>query len=262
MNVFEDLVVELKEENLLEDTIIDRDALSSRDSYYPANGPRVAPLNLDQLLNVKSESSKSARPAQNTASAKNRLSDQLSTLQLVEFVISAAEKTSGKTSRHFDDLSVKKAFHRYGQAGSDPDCDEYFEAESALISTLGDWEADLSKRDAAVQPGAVRSCAESANPPLSPQALFAMLRFYRGIPPSESTYTKFDFVVTRLFSKFVDGDKREALCSREEIVKHLTQKYAAWGLDEFESLPPHDAKVLSMVSTFDNFNSEALHSSG
>ena len=56
-----------------------------------------------------------------------------------------------------------------------------------------------------------------------------MLRFYRSLDISDAVSKKFDFVITRLFSKFVDGERREMLCSQAEIAKHLNQRYLDGG---------------------------------
>jgi len=257
MNVFEDLVVELKEENLLENTVMDHGARSINGAPLKASDISVSVASNGNHKASKVGNREDYRPAPNAKQVKKQLSEQLSALQLIEFVLSAAENLEGSATQPFDDLPVKKAFHRYNQAGSDQDSNDFFEAESELISSLSDWEDNLAKRDSQIQPSAIRLYTETANPPLSPQALFAMLRFYRGVPVSEWSYTKFDFIVTRLFSKLGDGDKRAMICSRSEIVRHLTERYAEWGMDGFKSLPADDPEIAMLGLSFDDFGNEA-----
>jgi hypothetical protein len=163
------------------------------------------------------------------------LADRMAALQLIEYVISSSGRICGALFEQFDDLSVKKTFHLYGQACSDVDSQEYFEAESALLSAIESWERDLANRDSEIPPWALREYAENANPPLSPQALFAMARFYRKAPFTEEISAKFEFVITRLFSKVSESDTREILCPRNEIVRHLQQKYNDWNIDQVRS---------------------------
>jgi hypothetical protein len=264
MNVFEDLIVELKEENLLEETIIERPLEASallHGAQAQSNGNGSADHNgngkpsVEFRIETPHKEKYRAAPKSEVISAK--LADQVAALQLIEFVIAASDRANGGHSIGFDELTVKKALHHYGQTAGDPDSDEFFEAESTLISSINAWEADLTDRDSRIPPTALRKYAENANPPLSPQALFAVLRFYRGVPVSESSYAKFDFIVTRLFSKFVDGERRDLLCPRGEIVRHLTQRYAEWGMEGFKSIPADDPDVALLGLSFDDFRAEA-----
>ena len=260
MNVFEDLIVELQEENLLEETV----ALRPKTNGYKkgsTNGNGNGKGTSDNLVTFESvaASPPKYRAPLKPEAVKTNLADQMSALQFVEFVISAAEKLQGSAGQPFDDLQVQKDFHYYSQAGADTESNEYFEAESALIDSLRNWEEDLMRRDQALPSDMIRRCAESANPPLSPQALFALVRFYRSVPVSENSYLKFDFVVTRLFSKFVDGDRRDMLCSRSDVVKHLGQRYSEWGMNAFKSLPVDDPDVALVCLSFDDFAAEVDH---
>jgi hypothetical protein len=264
MNVFEDLIVELQEENLLEETVALRPKTNGNSHKNgSANGNGNGNGHYDNLVTFESVSPSTPkyRAPLKPEAVKTNLADQMSGLQFVEFVISAAERLQGSAGRPFDDLQVQKDFHYYSQAGSDTQTNEYFEAESALIDSLRKWEEDLLRRDQAVPADMIRGCAESANPPLSPQALFALVRFYRSVPVSENSYLKFDFVVTRLFSKFIDGERRDMLCSRSDVVKHLNQRYSVWGMNTFKSLPGDDPDVALVCLSFDDFAAEANNAS-
>src|SRR5215468_12121981 len=99
MKVFEDLVVELKEENLLEETVIDHSGLKTN-----GNGKRSDDLNLSQyatefdfdapsLENQKTPNSSSngSQRKPNPDVVKRRLSEVMSALQFVEYVLTAVE---------------------------------------------------------------------------------------------------------------------------------------------------------------------------
>lgn len=257
MKVFEDILVELQEENLLEETVLLPPKANGNGTAYP-----IPPSSNGNGHRNGSSSTKRKQPDPYRGALRRDVgrinpSDQMSALQLVEFVVSEAERLDRAAGRPFDDLQVQKALHRYTQSGTDKESDEFLEAESALVESLRSWEEDLVKRDASIPVDKLRRYAESANPPLSPQALFALVRFYRTVPVSENAYLKFDFVVTRLFSKFIDGERREILCPRAEVVKHLNQRYSDWGMNAFKALPADDPDVALVCLSFDDFAAEA-----
>jgi hypothetical protein len=261
MNVFEDLLVELKDENLLEETV-DLSPISdwAGGASLKASKPSLKGNGKNQKNGSNTRKQKAADGDPHLKQSQSNtaiLSDQMSALQFVDFVISAAHRLGGAAGLPFDDLLVQKAFHRYTQAGNDTESEEFLEAELALHNSLRSWDTDLVNRDSNLPVGALRRYTESAIPPLSPQALFALVRFYRTIPFSESALFKFDFVVTRLFSKFVDGDRRDLLCTRSDVVKHLSQRYSKWGLDAFKSLPSDDPDIALVCLSFDEFAAEA-----
>lgn len=258
MNVFEDLIVELKEENLLEETI----PLPSKTNGNGTVSVDAAFLSQDANGSGNGNGNgNGVRGHIKRERAETNLSDQVSGLQFVEFVVGASERHAGLSGLPFDELQVQKALHRYNQSSSEPESSGFSEAESALIESLRSWEDDLVKRDQSLTVESLRQFAETANPPLSPQTLFALVRFYRSLPVSENSYLKFDFVVTRLFSKFVDGDRREMLCSRSEVVKHLDQRYSAWGMNAFKSLPADDPDIALVCLSFDDFAAEVDNAS-
>ena len=259
MKVFEDIIVELQEENLLEETVLVPPKTDSNGNGHVArpssNGNGNGHKNGSSSANKKQPAID--RAAFLPKSERTNPADQMSALQFVEFVVSAAERLGGAGTLPYDDLQVQMAFHRYTQATSDSSSEEYVEAEAALVNSLRSWEEDLVKRDQAVPVVAIRRFAETANPPLSPQALFALIRFYRSVPVSENAYLKFDFVVTRLFSKFVDNERREIICSRHDVVKHLDQRYSEWGMNAFKSIPADDPDIALLCLSFDDFSAEA-----
>ena len=273
MNVFEDLVIELKEENLLEETVIDRSVptangngnsrpISTFDSAVRDLIDEVPKFEVPGAAAVDSalefDDAPAYTPALNPENIRQGIGDRMSALQLVDHVFAAVEANlNGAKSGLFDDLTVKKAFHRFAQASAAPDSNEYFEAESAVLAGIGMWEETLQMRDGQIPADAIRRYAEAANPPLSPQALFALARFYRNADFSRQTLAKFDFVVTRLFSKFVDGEKRDLLCSREEIRRHLNQRYDDWSGGSFRPVAADDPDIVRLVLGFDKMAAEA-----
>ena len=238
MNVFEDLVVELKEQNLLEETIMGLSVPGTRGNGKPPQGADHGPGTLNGSSSASAEAdwdlpatidanSKRRRPGVETV--RRSIAGKFQALQFADYVLSAADKRPNvPKAAGGDDLHLKKALHTFAQFSGDTESDEFFEAECSLISQLEAWEAALAERDRNISVEALRNYAEHASPPLSPQTLFALIRFYRDQPCTRETRSKFDFVVTRLFSKFADRDQRDLLCPRAEIVKHLKGRYSDW----------------------------------
>lgn len=248
MNVFEDLIVELKEQNLLEETILDFDQLQ---------------IELDDVGESAGSAGHAATWNEHAAApkaevVKKRISEQMVALQMVDHVFTGVERDFLKTEPQvFDDLPAKKALHRYVQASKSPDSDDFFEAESKLLLEMEAWTLALTARDREIAVAALRRYCETAQPPLSPQALFSLARFYITLEPSDETVRKFDFVVTRLFSKIEDGGQRSLICSRDEIVGHLKKRYSDWAVVQPHLQASNEQDVTAAVLNFKQFITEA-----
>ncbi len=265
MNVFEDLIVELKQENLLEDTVIDLDVLhgSDKESIHPPNG--FASNDLDALTRSPgfelSAGSHESPDGGSDRAGTDRLSEiyrkrataQVSYLQMVEHVLSAVERTFLNIEPDsFDDIAVKMALHRFLQVSGD----DLSEAEGKLTAETEAWRSALANRDRSIPVSSLRRYSETCQPALSPQALFSLARFYRELPYNETNRGKFDFIVTRLFSKSIGGHMREPLFGRDEIVGHLKSRYSDWS-GQRVSFSADDPDVLLTVLSFEDFVIEA-----
>src|SRR5690606_10232902 len=204
MTVFEDLIEELKEENLLESTVIE-----------PTGG---SPDGLAGGSDVPTFE-KAASPAE---FFKKRAEGEVASLQMVQHVLSGVEREHMKSAAMpFNDLKVKKALHDFLQESESPNSEKAKEAEFELLEQTQDWFASLAERDREISVANIRRFCENSRPVLSSQALIALTRFYRNAPFSEDTRSKFDFVVTRLFSKDLGDGKRRSLFERNDSIGHI-----------------------------------------
>ena len=259
MNVFEDLIEELKEENLLEETVI---AIGKTGASMVSPSPQtLAPALLKTDLEG-TQASATETDLESTAASevefyRKRAMDEVSSLQMVEHVISGVEREHMKmTPSSFDDLAVKKALHRFLQV-SDVGSDDHGSAELELLKETQSWCTVLSKRDANISVANIRRYCENSRPVLSSQALMALARFYRNSPFSEPVRGKFDFVMTRLFSRETGEEQRKQLFGRAEMIGHIRSLYAQWAsLDLFPEEVDAD-KIRSTVDRFDSFADEA-----
>jgi hypothetical protein len=259
MNVFEDLIDELKNENLLEETVIeipqpsrtsgpdahDNESFSGDDAGFAFADDEA--LSADPLeddgLDVL------ATPANDFF--RKRAMDEVSSLQMVEHVFSGIEREYMKIApAAFDDLEAKKALHRFLQLSTDPDSSECSEAEGELLRETEAWSTALFERDAAISVANLRRFCENSRPVLSSQALMALARFYRNSPYSEPARGKFDFVMSRLFSREVADAKRRTLFGRIEMIGHIKTLYANWASVSLYPAGDMDSNVQSAVAKF------------
>ena len=268
MTVFEDLIVELKEENLLEETVISVDKLTA--SAVFTNGSEehdFADLIDDDAPSFDEAPAETGAAivtgdiekerARSSSSLQQFASEQIATNQMVEHILASIEQSRFKASESgFDELEAKKALHMFQQASADPSSMEYAEAEAELSAQVSSWQKTLAGRDAELSVEVLRRFCETCQPALSAQALFSLARFYRRLPYSELARGKFEFIVTRLFSKKAEGEKRALICHKDEVLGHLRSRFKD-SADSYLSIPGDDEDVKVIVRTFDDFMAEA-----
>lgn len=250
MSVFEELIDELKDEDLLEETIFSLNQKSSSGSQSPAEvstkptdadpqsnsdplveDPIVDETRAEPEIEVEADADDmfAEQPADEREIYRRRAMDEVSSLQMVEHVLSGIEREHMKMAPAiFDDFEVKKALHKYLQISSPVNSDEHSEAEYQLFQETEKWFSALAKRDGNISVANVRRFCENSRPVLSSQALMSLARFYRNSPYSEGVRGKFDFVMTRLFSREIGDEKRKLLFGRIEMLSHIKTLYGNW----------------------------------
>ena len=219
MDVFQDLIEELRDENLLEETVIDFAALAAALPAQPNGDSEVAE---GELAEVKT-------PETEADFYRKRAMDEVSSLQMVEHVLSGIEREHLKiVPATYDDLQAKKALHTFIQVHADPTSTDYAEAEFRLMRETEQWMSALSERDKKITAANLRRFCENSRPGLSSQALMALCRFYRNSAYSEASRSKFDLVMTRLFAREIEDQKRRLLFSPVDMVGHIKTLYANW----------------------------------
>jgi hypothetical protein len=314
MSIFEDLIEELKEENLLEETVIEfhekndflnRQAeeinnaknsqarnsdgdensqplthLSSNEEagIFQAEYPDEAEIysaeeillqeepilleNADVLISTLEPEAAQRYPeverTQIFVSEKEyfrkRAMDEVTGLQMVDHVLSGVEREQMKlVPKPYDDLPVKMALHDFLQIAHETNTTEHAQSEFRLMQETENWCSALSHRDKHISIAHLRRHCETTRPPLSSQALIALARFYRNSPYSESVRSKFELVLTRLFSREDEFDQRELLLNREEMIQQLKELYADWSSIQLYSSAEDDSDILISVMKFEDF---------
>ena len=265
MSIFDELVEELKEENLLEETVLDlRRASTEPYSDRSLTSQQVLPVGdvpASELFDAAStEVSHAASQVPNSSQDffRKQAMEEVSTLQMVEHVLSGIEREHMKLApKTYDDLGVKKALHRFMQVGAASDAAESSEAQSAFYSEAQNWSTSLSDRDRDISVANLRRYCENSRPVLSSQALIALARFFRNAPFSEAVRGKFDFVMTRLFSRDIGDEKRKLIFPESEILGHISTLYSNWSSLSVREVDDDRSKVDEMVKTFRGFIAEA-----
>lgn len=187
---------------------------------------------------------------------RRRAVEEFNSLQMVEHIISGTEREQLKViPSSYNDIAVSKALHDFLKISKDAEPQKSAEAEFQLMEETQAWHFALSERDTAILPAQLRRYCETTRPALSSQALAALGRFYRNAPFSESVRSKFEIIMTRFFSKEIEGEKREAILPKDEIARNLGDLYADWS-----SIPYYEddenSDVLLNVLKFDDFVEE------
>lgn len=313
MNIFEDLIEELKEENLLEETVTEfrKENAPTGDVRAEKNNSPVkkvknaaefeqsplffsaetavdeeiyaavemdapdAPIFLENadLFELSDDSElfteDTRKPYQIVESPKGfvnekeyfrkRAMDEVTGLQMVDNVLSGVEREQMKlVPKPYDDLPVKLTLHDFLQNPHDVNSTEHAQAEFKLMQETENWCSALSHRDHHISIAHLRRHCESTRPPLSPQALIALARFYRNSPYTEAVRSKFELVITRLFSRENEHGERELLLTREEIIQQLKELYADWSSIQLYSDDEADSEIVVSMMKFEDFISEAL----
>lgn len=265
MSVFEDLIDELKNENLLEETVIslnraDAAARTSKQAAAVNAGAAVIASVGDSMGpddGLHSDVPQIEKPSDDKEFFRKRAMDEVSSLQMVEHVFSGVEREHMKvSSAPFDDLNAKKALHKFIQVSGDPNSPAHAEAEFALRHETETWNFALYGRDQKISVANIRRFCEESRPVLSSQALIALARFYRNSPYTEDVRGKFDYVMTRLFSRDSGEETRRPLFSHQDTITHITTLYANWSSIALYSSRDDQAEVSLTVTRFDDFTHE------
>jgi hypothetical protein len=270
MTVFEDLIGELKDEKLLEDTIFDncsgssgkdkREPDASEDGENGTSSPIAgdAEIEIEEISDGESDDPMSVQPLSKREFFRKRAMEEVSSLQMVEHVLTGVELEQLKVSPSgYDDLNAKKALHRFLQVSDDLDSEEHYEAEFELRQETEQWAAALSARDETIKVSHIRRFCENSKPALSSQALLSLARFYRNAPLSENVRGKFDYVMTRLFLRESEDHKRKLLFSPSEMIAHIRTLYENWSSLSLYSMEENPSEVRAQLGLFFAFAAEA-----
>jgi hypothetical protein len=257
MDVFQDLIEELRDEQLLEETVIESIAAAetgtlSEDDPVMSTASEESFDETDRTLVPEGESEGDFY--------RKRAIAEVSSLQMVEHVLSGIEREYLKiVPRSYDDLQAKKALHQFIQVHADPSSTDYAEAEFRLMRETEAWSTALAARDGKITPAHLRRFCENSRPGLSSQALMSLGRFYRNTAYTEASRAKFDLVMTRLFARELDDQKRRLLFSRVDMIGHIRTLYANWASVALYSSDESEIRTRTVVAGFEDRVTESAN---
>ena len=280
MNIFEDLLEELKDENLIDTTVIEtvksnENKLHSNDQIvkvetapdiretsplYPASVTESKPAEpvFDEPAVIIPETPVEKTAPNNADFYRKRAMEEVAFLQMVEAAFAGVERDQMRTiPRSFDDLEVKKVLHTFLNAEQEVGSTEHSQAEFKLLQATEGWYSTLAHRDKRLMTAHLRRYCETSRPPLSAPALIALARFYRNSPYTEQVRSKFDLMMSRVFSKDSGDYKRETHFNRQELTSHIQDFYADWSSIPLYATETDDAGIARTVAQFEDFMQEA-----
>ncbi|MEZ5347158.1 MAG: hypothetical protein R2681_16545 [Pyrinomonadaceae bacterium] len=196
-------------------------------------------------------------PVLEKAEYAQRLIDNVRSLQHVQHILSGVQREQMREKPvDYDTVPVKQALHKFVDAVENSDEAQCATTESRLHEEIGKWHSVLSSQDRKTSVAHLRRYCEDTNPPLSSEAVSSMARFYRNSPFNEDVRSKFDLVVTRLFSKKIDGDKRQALMHRDQILERVKVLYADWASVSLYNDENEDSDIILAAFKFEDFVAE------
>lgn len=282
MNIFEDLIDELKEENLIEETVIETskakenlaksesekvklEAAAANQKESLPNQSIASTEETGELSTVNSEDltedfTETTEPesAGETDFYRKRAMEEVAFLQMVESAFAGVERDQLKiVPTFYDDLEVKKILHSFLQVSPKATAAEHSQAEFRLLQATEGWYSTLANRDKRILAAHLRRYCETSRPPLSAPALIGLARFYRNSPYSEPVRSKFDLMMTKIFSREAADSRREIVFNRDELAEHIKELYAEWSSIPLYSTDADDEGISQTVAQFEEFITEA-----
>jgi len=150
-------------------------------------------------------------------------------LRIVEEFLTQIELTLLKSpGEQFDFEPVKNSINELRSLSDDPNSDRRKRVEFQLGHELHRWHEFLADRDAKIEAYHIRRYCDGLRKPLDSDVFIALARFYRDMPLSRNSQSKFDLALTRAFSTCVSDLFRSMTMGRGEIAAQLSELYCSW----------------------------------
>jgi hypothetical protein len=179
------------------------------------------------MTNTKDTSPKEKGPE--FAKRHAHISEKALHLRIVEEFLTQLEFTLLKAaSNSFDFKSIKLGLRELKTLDADPGVDRLKRVEFQLAHELLLWQENLAERDAKIEAYHIRRYCDGLKRSLDPDIFVALARFYRDLPRSGQTLSKFDLAMTRAFSEQKDDLRRRVTLSRAHLVARITELFSRW----------------------------------
>lgn len=158
-----------------------------------------------------------------------RISDEAVNLRVTEKILSEVESRLLKVSPlPFDIESVKTALKNLKVFSNGANNEAFLNAEFQIKQKLQLWRGTLEERDEKIETFHLRRFFDFTEEPLDAAFFVALAQFYRNI----SNLSKFDLVLTRIFSRGRGKIQREVRLNRREMTAYLRDFFNEWDGEE------------------------------
>jgi len=185
------------------------------------------------------------------------LSDEAMSLRITEKLLTEVERSLLREAETaFDVSTVKEHLRSLNPKSGNVDESDRERIESALREEYATWRSTLVERDEQIETFHVRRFCDSATVSLDPKIFQSLTRFYRSIPLTPNSLSKFDLMSTRAFASECRGRIRPAKFERDETCEELRLLYLDWSETQVGLFC--DTEVIEKaVNGFDEFLAEA-----
>lgn len=164
----------------------------------------------------------------NSSLQTNRVFTDAYALQIAEQVLTNIERVHLKAPHKSYDVKKISAMLSEYKAGQTEETGESLQLEFRVLQELHFWRLALARRDEAVKTFHLRRFYDENASSVTAQMLSALGCFYRSLMPSFEVRSKYDFVVTQLFSSKLTGEPRYLRVGGEELIERLQQYSVVW----------------------------------
>ena len=170
-------------------------------------------------------------------------------LRIVEEFLTQMEFTLLKgAAEQFDFEPVKASITELRAMADDVNPDRRKRVEFQLAHELLRWQEYLAARDEKIEAYHIRRYCDGLRKPLDTEVFVALARFYRDLPRSRNSLSKFDLALTRAFSSQVSDLFRSMTMDRDEVTVRLSSLYCAW--DRVVSVEPGSPRDVVVFEKF------------
>ena len=157
-----------------------------------------------------------------------RLSEEAMSLRITEKFFSEVERSLLRESKPAFDVSTVKELLKQLAPRSSADEEHRNSAIDGLRQEFDRWRGSLEAIDAAIETFHIRRFCDSSSISLNDTIYYALARFYRAVPLSRETQSKFDLMMTRAFAREMRGRMRHSQFDREKVTDHIRELYSGW----------------------------------
>ncbi|MDQ4120318.1 MAG: hypothetical protein M3209_02480 [Acidobacteriota bacterium] len=165
---------------------------------------------------------------ENSSLLTNRVFTDAYALQVAEQVLTNIEQTQLKApAKSYDLKKVRTMLSEYKSSLSD-ESGEALQIEFRVLQELHFWRSSLARRDELVKTFHLRRFYDENVESVTAQMLAALGCFYRSLMPSYEVRSKYDFVLTQLFSSKLPGKPRYVRIVGDELIERLQRFNVVW----------------------------------